>query len=329
MGAWGSIMSVGQIIGMASLPFLSNRWGRKPAMYTYWFVLTMSVLAETLARTWPVWLVGKLLAGIGVGCLQTTVPTYISETAPVRIRGALLMAYNFWFGVGGFFAPVALHIHSKVDPNDWLTPVYTQWGHIGLMLLLYLCIPETPAWCATRGKEEAAKKSLRRLYWEIKDFDVDHHYHLLHIAVEHELEVARAANSESWLAIFKGTDGRRTLTALWTLMTQQFIGLTLFASYSSYFFQQSGIAEPFQATSITGAIKIASGIAMIFLADTYGRRNLSCGGSTLCWFSCVAIGILGVTPRVDASNYLLVLFACFWCRCLIWDLDETENLTCS
>ncbi|KAG7108624.1 MFS transporter fmqE like protein [Verticillium longisporum] len=312
LSAWGSIMSVGQIIGMTSLPFLSDRFGRKAAMYAFWFVLAMSVLAESLARSWPVWLVAKLLAGIGVGCLQSTIPTYIAETAPVRIRGGLLMSYSFWFGLGNFFAPVALQVHSKVDADDWLTPVYTQWAQIGLMLIIFLCVPETPAWCVTRGYESRAKASLRRLHWEIKDYDLDYQYQLLVMAVDHEMEVARASRNEKWWSIFRGTDGRRTLTALWTLMTQQFIGLTLFSTFASYFFQQAGVEDPFQATCITSGINIAANLIFILTADKFGRRNISCGGSTLCWVACTAIGILGVVPRVKATEYLLVLFACLW-----------------
>jgi len=40
--------------------------------------------------------VGKLFAGIGVGSLQFITPTYVSEIAPTRIRGLLLILYNFW-----------------------------------------------------------------------------------------------------------------------------------------------------------------------------------------------------------------------------------------
>jgi predicted MFS family arabinose efflux permease len=63
LGGWSSIMSVGQIIGMTTLPFLTTRFGRKPAMYTYWLILALSVMTESLARSWPHWLIGKLLAG--------------------------------------------------------------------------------------------------------------------------------------------------------------------------------------------------------------------------------------------------------------------------
>ncbi|KFA68735.1 hypothetical protein S40285_08868, partial [Stachybotrys chlorohalonatus IBT 40285] len=269
LSAWGSIMSVGQIIGMTTLPFLSDRFGRKAAMYAYWFVLAMSILTESLARTWPAWLVAKLLAGIGVG---------------------------FWFSLGRFFAPVALQVHSNVDRDNWLTPVYTQWSQIGLMLIIYLLVPETPAWCVTHGFEERAKKSLRKLHWEIKNYDVEHQYQVLVMAVNHEYE---------------GTDGRRTVTALWTLLTQQFIGLTLFSTFASYFFQQAGIQDPFQATCINSGINIAANLTMILTVDRFDRRNYSCGGSTLSW-ACAAIGILGVVPRVGATSTLLVFFACLW-----------------
>ncbi|KAH8090267.1 hypothetical protein HD553DRAFT_337956 [Filobasidium floriforme] len=114
LATWGPIMSVGQFVGMTTLPLqvpakvscLANRYGRKPTLFAIWFILSMSILCESLARNWKVWLVGKLLAGVGVGGIQFTIPTYVAEVAPVRIRGMLLMLYNFWFSLGNFFAPV-------------------------------------------------------------------------------------------------------------------------------------------------------------------------------------------------------------------------------
>ncbi|RSL78605.1 hypothetical protein CEP52_003987 [Fusarium oligoseptatum] len=312
LAGWSSIMSVGQIIGMTHLTFVSDRFGRKVAMYWYWFILACSVLCESLARRWEVWLIAKLLAGIGVGCLQSTIPTYISEVAPVRIRGGLLMSYSLWFTVGQFMAPVALQVLSETDRHDWLTPIYTQWAQIGLMIIIYLLVPESPAWCVSRGKHEQAKRSLRILHHGVKDYDVDQQFQLLSMAIDHERTVAADQRREKWYAIFQGTDGLRTLIALWTLLTQQFIGLTLFGTFGSYFFQQAGISDPFKYTCITSGINVAAGIGLIFAADWVGRRRLSCSGTTLSWVSTTAIGILGVVPQVSATNYLMVVFAVLW-----------------
>ncbi|UPK93075.1 hypothetical protein LCI18_004010 [Fusarium solani-melongenae] len=319
LAGWSSIMSVGQIIGMTHLTFVSDRFGRKVAMYWYWFILACSILCESLARRWEVWLIAKLLAGIGVGCLQSTIPTYISEVAPIRIRGGLLMSYSLWFGLGHFMAPVALQVLSQTDRHDWLTPIYTQWAQIGLMILIYLFVPESPAWCVSRGKHEQAKRSLRILNHGVKDYDVDQQFQLLSMAIDHERTVAADQRREKWYAIFQGTDGLRTLIALWTLLTQQFIGLTLFGTFGSYFFQQAGISDPFKYTCITSGINVAASIALVFTADLVGRRRLSCSGTTLSWVSTTAIGILGVVPQVSATNYLMVVFA------VLWNLGMTSN----
>ncbi|GIC87545.1 putative MFS alpha-glucoside transporter [Aspergillus udagawae] len=312
LSAWSSIMSCGQIIGMTSLPFLSSRYGRKIAMYTYWFVLVGSVIAECTTRSWQGWLVAKLLAGIGVGCVQSTVPAYISEVAPTRIRGALLMAYSFWWTLGSFFAQVALQHLSRSDPTDYLTPVYTQWAQLGIMLIIYVLAPETPAWCVSAGKLDRAKKELLKLHRGVKDYDADHQLQVLVLAVEHERAVAIEQRREKWYAIFSGTDGLRTVISLWTNLSQQFIGLTLFGSFGTYFFQQAGIEDPFRVKVITSSIQIGTVLLLVAVVDFVGRRYLACGGTTLSWLSCVAIGIIGVTPRVKASTYIFVMFACFW-----------------
>ncbi|KAF4269491.1 hypothetical protein CNMCM8812_001495 [Aspergillus fumigatus] len=312
LSAWSSIMSCGQIVGMASLPFLSSRYGRKIAMYTYWLILVGSVIAECTTRSWQGWLVAKLLAGIGVGCVQSTVPAYISEVAPTRIRGALLMAYSFWWTLGSFFAQVALQHLSRSDPTDYLTPVYTQWAQLGVMLLIYLLVPETPAWCVSAGKLDTAKKELLKLHRGVKDYDADHQLQVVVLAIEHERAVAIEQRREKWYAIFRGTDGLRTIISLWTNLSQQFIGLTLFGSFGTYFFQQAGIDDPFRVKVITSSIQIGTVLVLVAVVDFVGRRYLACGGTTLSWLSCVAIGIIGVTPRVKASTYIFVMFACFW-----------------
>ncbi|EEU48068.1 uncharacterized protein NECHADRAFT_31847 [Fusarium vanettenii 77-13-4] len=315
LSAWNAIGAVGQIIGMVSLTFLSSRLGRKFAMYWLWFLLTISIILECVAKNWKVWLVAKLFGGIGVGCLQTTIPTYLSEVAPVRIRGAMLMCYSLWFSAGQFFAPVALQVMLEKEPDNYLTPIYTQWSQIGLMIIIYLLVPESPAWCASKGKEKEAKKMLHRLHWDIKDYDVDHQYNLLLINVEHERAIAAEQSREKWYNIFRGQDGLRTMISAWTLMTQQLIGLGIFASYATYFFQQAGLKDPFKITCMTSGINIFFSIVVIYLADATGRRWMACYGNantSLSWGCCVIVGILGVVPSSTATYNAMVFFSVLW-----------------
>lgn len=148
----------------------------------------------------------------------------------------------------------------------------------------------------------------------MKTLDVVHQLSLILLNIEHERAVAAEQKREKWYAVFKGTDGIRTLVSLWTLMAQQFIGLNLFFTYASYFFQQAGLEDPFKITCITSGINIAFSIVVIILADTTGRRILACTGTTICWVSCVVVGILGVTKETNATNYVFILFACIWSK---------------
>jgi hypothetical protein len=58
------------------------------------------------------------------------------------IRGALIAMYNFWFGVGGFAASIALQI--AVSQDGYKNPIYSQFVFIGLMAIAFVIIPESP-----------------------------------------------------------------------------------------------------------------------------------------------------------------------------------------
>jgi MFS family permease len=296
---------------MITLPFLSDKFGRKAAMFWYWLLLAISVALECVATEWRLWLVAKLFGGIGVGCLQSTIPTYVSEVAPPRVRGIFLMCYSLWWLLGQFFAQIALQVMHSQAPSDYLTPVYTQWSQIGLMLMIYLLLPESPSWCVSRGKLDRARKSLRLLYRGVDGFDFDHQIGLVQINLEHERAIAQEQKQERWYAIFKGRDGLRTIISCWTLLTQQFIGLGIFFG-STYFFQQVGLEDPFLVTCITSGINIFFSIIVILVSDIWGRRWLACSGTTICWVCCVVVGIISVVPTTNATNYVFVLFTCIW-----------------
>ncbi len=97
----------------------------------------------------------------------------------------------------------------------------------GSWIFIYILILESPAWCVTRGKYESAKKSLRLLHQDVKDYNLEQQFRLLVLAIEHEVELAKSQQrSRRAYSIFGGVDGTRTMVACWTLVTQQFIGIT-------------------------------------------------------------------------------------------------------
>ncbi|OKP13313.1 hypothetical protein PENSUB_1044 [Penicillium subrubescens] len=79
---------------------------------------------------------------------------------------------------------------AKERPLTRLAPVYTQWVQIGIMIIIYVFLPESPAWCATRGDGERVKKELLKLNRGVKDYNLEQQYELLILTVEHEKQGA-------------------------------------------------------------------------------------------------------------------------------------------
>ncbi|KAM0325154.1 hypothetical protein ACHAQA_007693 [Verticillium albo-atrum] len=170
---WGAMQSLGQIVGMLSLNPVSDRIGRKPTLYVLWVILAASIAIETAVRDWKDWAGAKLLAGIGIGALQATLPVYITEWSPVNIRGAMVLTYGFWNTIGNFLAPMILTVMQASNPLDYKTPILIQWGFLGLMLPIFIWLPETPAYYAERDQDELGKKTLNRINGGIQDYDVE------------------------------------------------------------------------------------------------------------------------------------------------------------
>ena len=182
------------------------------------------------------------------------------------------------------------------------------------MILVYVFLPESPVWCVERGQFDRAEKELRRLNYGVADYNAAQQLQVLSLAVDHERAVAEELRQTHWYAIFQGTNGLRTVIALWTNMTQQFVGLTLFSIYGTYFFQQAGIEDPFKVTVITSSMNIAATIALVIVGDRIGRRSIACYAATLSWTACLLIGILGVVPRNNAVDKVFVFFVCIWSK---------------
>lgn len=141
---WGAMQSLGQLIGMLLLNPISDRIGRKVTLYVLWVLLAGSLFIETFARDWRDWTGAKILAGTGIGAIQSTLPVYISEWSPANIRGAMVLVYGFWNAFGKFMPLLVLLLVEQSNPLDFRVPILTQWAFLGIMLPIFFWLPETP-----------------------------------------------------------------------------------------------------------------------------------------------------------------------------------------
>ena len=256
---WGAMQSLGQLLGMLLLNPVSDRIGRKMTLYILWALLAASLVIETTVRDWKDWTGAKILAGIGVGAIQSTLPVYVTEWSPANIRGAMVLIYGFWNSFGKFLPPMVLMLAQQADPLDYKTPILTQWGFLGIMLPIFIWLPETPAYYAARGQDDRGKATLHRVNGGIAGYDVETEYAIIKHSIEKEEEESLETSPQNWRALlrsyvdcFRGPDLLRTLGSTLPICSQQLTGLAFLNTYASLFFKQSGFDNAFLITTIMG-----------------------------------------------------------------------------
>ncbi|KFX94393.1 hypothetical protein V490_04370 [Pseudogymnoascus sp. VKM F-3557] len=311
VSAWGGIQSGGQVIGQVLLQYVTEGLGRKPALGVIWITLVLSIFIETFSSRWDHWLVAKLFSGMGVGMLQSTMPLYLSEIAPTQLRGFFINAYSFWFVIGQLFASVALYELKKVDPTNYKTPIYTQWPMVGLIGIIFVFLPESPWWLASKGKLDETAKALHFLHGRFEGYDVQEQIEVMTATVIIERQTAELNEEVGMWAVFQGRNLLRFLISGWPKITQQFVGLTVFNTYAVYFFQYAGNNNPFLVTVILSCVQLISMILTAAFTDAFGRRPLTVYPYAVTVLSVLCLGIIGCFDYTKpALSSLLIFFAC-------------------
>lgn len=168
--------------------------------------------------------------------------------APAQIRGTLLCLYALAFALGQLISAIALQILNVTTPLRWRNAVYSMWVLHGLFLIAIVFIPESPWFYVRHGEREKAKRILQKLYSGIQGYDVEREYDVM--AREVEEERARAAVKTEYVEVFRGTNLKRLLATVFALNMLPFAGISVIFTYTTYFLQQAGIQQPFQASCI-------------------------------------------------------------------------------
>lgn len=126
-------------------------------------------------------------------------------------------------------------------------------------------------------------------------------------------------------AVFKGRNLLRFIIAGWPKITQQFIGLSVFNTYATYFckavppylhtsqlnlsVQYAGNKNPFLVTVILSCVQLISMLATATLTDQLGRRPLTVYPYAVTVLSVLCLGIIGCFDyKTTALSSLLVSF---------------------
>ncbi|CAI8592690.1 unnamed protein product [Vicia faba] len=92
--------------------------GRKASMFTGGLFFLIGALLNGFAINIEMLIIGRLLLGFGVGYCNQSVPVYLSEMAPAKIRGALNMGFQMMITIGILGANIINYFTSDLE-SGW------------------------------------------------------------------------------------------------------------------------------------------------------------------------------------------------------------------
>lgn len=289
------ILSIISLLGSLAGGKTSDAIGRKWTMAFAAIVFQTGAAIMALAPSFQVLMIGRLLAGIGIGFGVMIAPVYIAEIAPSVARGSLTSFPEIFTNLGillGYisnyvFSGLSVHINWRVMIAVGILPSV----FIGFALFV---IPESPRWLVMQNRIDEARLVLLKTNEAEKE--VEQRLAEIRLAAGH----SNSDNYEEkavWRELINPSPGvRRMLIAGCGIQCfQQMTGIDATVYYSPTIFKDAGIksnAQLLAATVTVGFTKTIFILMAIFLIDKLGRKPLlyvSTIGMTACLFS------LGVT----------------------------------
>ncbi len=158
----GSIGFVGMALGATLGGLLADRIGRRQVFATTLLVFGLATGAAALSWSVGALLVFRFLIGLGLGAELPVASTLVSEFAPARLRGRVVVALEAFWAVGWLLAAVLGYLVVPRSDAGW------RWAlALGAVPALYTVVvrrtlPESVRFLELRGREAEAEAAVRR-----------------------------------------------------------------------------------------------------------------------------------------------------------------------
>lgn len=294
-GTVTSVVVIGNIVGAVIAGKLSTAIGRKATMSVvavgYAVFAAWSGLTETL-----VWLdIARFFLGVTIGLSLVVAPVFIAESAPAKIRGALVVGYQLATVTGillGYLVDFAL-----AGSGNWELMLALSAIPSVLVLVLLLKLPDTPRWYLMKGRVEDARKTMHQT-----DPNVDIEATLTEIQND-----MRSERGGGIAEMFRKPYLRATVFVLTLGFLVQITGINAITYYSPHIFEQMGFkgyASQLGLPSIVqGCALIATGISL-FVIDRLGRRPILMTGIGAMLVASVLMIVVFATGSVESGSML-------------------------
>ena len=160
--AWiASIGFIGMAIGASVGGLLADRFGRRQVFAVTLLVYGLATGASALVGGLAALLVLRFLVGLGLGAELPVASTYVSEFAPARIRGRLIVILEAFWAVGWTAAALIGYLVIPASDNGWRWAFALGAIPAAYALVVRWGLPESARWLERRGRHAEADAVVR------------------------------------------------------------------------------------------------------------------------------------------------------------------------
>lgn len=294
----GSIGFMGMALGATFGGLLADKFGRRHIFALTLLVYGLATGASALSTSLAMLLIFRFVVGLGLGAELPVASTLMSEFAPARIRGRLVVILEGFWAVGWIAAACIGTFVVTASDNGW------RWAlAIGILPALYSLVirwgtPESVRYLESRGEHEKALKIFRSFEQSPAMFAPakPRENRVVLEPAQHDIKDA----SSLWSAALR----RRTF-ALWTMWFC--INLSYYGAFiwipSLLHAQGFTLVKSFTFTLIMTLAQLPGYAMSAYLIEKWGRR------STLATFlvgSALSAGLYGFA----SSETQLIVAGC-------------------
>lgn len=298
---------VGCLVGAFFSDYLSDTFGRKVTMLITAVLFILNSVGTALPISFSMFVLFRIVGGIGVGIASMVVPMYIAEIAPPKRRGALVGNYQLAIVIGIVVVYFVNYFIALQGDANWNLNTGWRWmfGSELIPSLLFLffifLIPESPRWLFQKGETNKAVAVLQKLNTAEEVAQVQSE-------IENSMQ---QENKNQWKHLGNPLYKKALFVGIGLSVLQQLTGINAILYYAPEIFKSLGSSTDVSLleTSILGVVNLIFTLLAIKLVDKMGRKPLLFIGSL---GMTVALAAVGLFIYFDAlGNWVLPFLLLF------------------
>lgn len=303
---------------------LADRYGRTRIIALGSLIFGIGAALETTSVHLAMFIIGRLIKGVGQGIFLMTVYVLVAEISPAKRRGTVANIPQIMISSGivlGYF--ICYGTQVLAGSLSWRLPLAIQAAIALTNAAACSLVPQSPRWLLAKGLTEQARQTIAQL--GIADEEQEELFRQSVAGLEHSPALSFFDSVKETLHEFKGAFAApvrgRTIFGCFLLGMQQLSGIDGVLYYAPIIFSQAGLDSTqasFFASGISALVMMIVTIPATLMCDMWGRKTSSLVGGFLTSFFMLLIGSLYAAGKVYADHGVarwvvivsVYLFAC-------------------